>query len=90
MTAKRKKQVSIYGLTTTALVVGIVILANVGSATLFGRADLTEGNIFSLSSASKTVVAGLDDDFLVKAYFSRNLPPPYNANAKYVEDQQEE
>jgi gliding-associated putative ABC transporter substrate-binding component GldG len=85
-----KKRLSIYGLTTTGLVVGIVVLANIVSANLFGRADLTAGNIYSLSNASKKIVADLDDDFLVKAYFSRSLPPPYNASAKYVEDQLQE
>jgi len=90
MSSTSKKRLSVYGLTTTALVVGIIVLANVVSANLFARADLTDGNIFSLNDASKKIVAGLDDDFLVKAYFSRNLPPPYNASAKYVEDQLEE
>lgn len=90
MSANTKKRLSVYGLTSTALVIAIVVLANVVSANLFARADLTDGNIFSLNPASKKVVADLDDDFLVKAYFSRNLPPPYNASARYVEDQLEE
>lgn len=90
MSAQTKKRMSMYGLTTTLLVVGIVIVANVVSANLFARADLTDGNIYSLNDASKRVVGSLDDDFLVKAYFSRNLPPPYNASARYVEDQLQE
>lgn len=73
--------------TTVLLVVGIVILANVVSASLFGRLDLTEGRIYSLSPASKKIVGGLEDDFLVKAYFSKELPAPYNANSRYVQDQ---
>lgn len=87
---KTKQKQSVYGITTTALVVGIVVVANVVSGNLFGRADLTKGNIYSLSSASKKVVGGLEDDFLVKAYFTKNLPPPYNANSKYVQDELEE
>jgi len=87
---KTKQKQSVYGITTTALVVGIVVAANIVSSNLFGRADLTKGNIYSLNPASKKVVGGLEDDFLVKAYFTKNLPPPYNASAKYVEDQLEE
>lgn len=87
---KAKQQKSVYGITTTVLVVAIVLVANIVSSNLFGRADLTKGKIFSLNSASKKVVGGLDDDFLVKAYFTKNLPAPYNANAKYIEDQLEE
>jgi len=81
------KKFSFYGLGTALLIAGIVVLANIVSANLFGRADLTDGNIYSLSGASKDIVGKLQDDFLVKAYFSKNLPAPYNANAKYVQDQ---
>jgi gliding-associated putative ABC transporter substrate-binding component GldG len=83
---QNKRKLSIYGLTTALLLVGIVILANVVSANLFGRVDMTQGNIYSLSDASRKIVAGLQDDFLVKAYFTKNLPAPYNGNAKYVQD----
>jgi gliding-associated putative ABC transporter substrate-binding component GldG len=81
-----KKKLSVYGVTTTLLVVGIVVLVNIVSMNLFGRLDLTRGKVFSLSPASKKIVRSLDDQFLVKAYFSKNLPSPYNANAKYVQD----
>ena len=84
---KNKRKMSLFGFTTALLITGIVVLANVVSANLFGRIDLTEGKVYSLSPASKDIVAKLEDDFLVKAYFSKNLPSPYNANAKYVQDQ---
>lgn len=87
MHGKRK---SVYGTVTALLIVGIVVVANLVSANLFARMDLTEGHIFSLDSASKRMLRSLDDDFLVKAYFSSNLPAPYNANAKYVQDKLEE
>ncbi len=81
---------SVYGWTTTLLVLAIVVVANAVSMNVFKRLDLTEGRIFSLYPASKRVVGELDDTFLVKAYFSKNLPPPYNANAKFVQDMLEE
>lgn len=86
MQGQSKQKLTVYSLTTALLVVGIVVLANVVGANLFGRLDLTDGRIYSLSDASKKIVAGLEDDFLVKAYFSANLPAPYNGNASYLED----
>jgi ABC-type uncharacterized transport system involved in gliding motility auxiliary subunit len=78
------------GLTAAVLVVAIVIVANSVSMNLFKRLDLTEGRIYSLNPASKRIVGELEDTFLVKAFFSKNLPAPYNANAKYVQDKLEE
>ncbi len=84
------RRASVFGLATAVLLVGIVIVANVVSHNLFGRVDLTDGRIFSLNDASKRIVGRLDDTFLVKAYFSKNLPSPYNANAKFVQDKLQE
>ncbi|MFQ5600799.1 MAG: GldG family protein, partial [Candidatus Krumholzibacteriia bacterium] len=84
------RQASIYGFTTALLIVSIVVVANIVSMNLFGRIDLTEGRIYSLNEASKRIVGGLADEFLVKAYFSKDLPSPYNANAKYVQDKLDE
>ncbi|HZM16455.1 MAG TPA: Gldg family protein [Candidatus Krumholzibacteria bacterium] len=84
------KRGSVFGVATAVLLVAILVVTNVVSSNFFGRIDLTEGNIFSLDAASKRIVGQLDDTFLVKAYFSKNLPAPYNANAKYVQDKLEE
>ena len=84
------KSGSMFGVATAVLLVAILVVTNVVSSNLFGRIDLTEGNIYSLDGASKRIVGELDDTFLVKAYFSKNLPAPYNANAKYVQDKLEE
>ncbi|UCE01841.1 MAG: GldG family protein [Candidatus Latescibacterota bacterium] len=86
---KRNKAV-FSGVTAAVLVVAIVIVANAVSMNLFKRLDLTEGRIYSLNPASKRIVGELEDTFLVKAFFSKNLPAPYNANAKYVQDKLEE
>ena len=81
---------AIFGWTTTLMVLAIVIVTNAVSTNLFKRLDLTEGRVFSLSRASKRIVGELDDTFLVKAYFSKDLPAPYNTNAKFVQDMLEE
>lgn len=72
------------------LIVGILILTNIISVRFFSRLDLTEGNVYTLSDASKTLVGNLEDKFLVKAFFSSELPPPYNNNRRYLQDQLDE
>jgi len=69
-----------------AIIIGIIVLINVISKRVFTRIDLTKNNSFTLSKVSKDVVSGLDDKILVKAYFSNNLPPPYNNLRRQVQD----
>ncbi len=56
------------------LVAGIVLLLNVLSKQLFFRIDLTEGNQYTLSKATKDILRELEDPVTVKAYFSQDLP----------------
>ena len=76
--------------TTFLLIAGIVIILNLVSLNVFRRLDLTEGHLFSLSKASKETVRNLDDKLVVKAYFSDDLPAPYNNQARYLRDQLDE
>jgi gliding-associated putative ABC transporter substrate-binding component GldG len=69
-----------------ALVFGIVVLVNFISVRLFARLDLTSKQIYTLSDASKTLVGNLDDRVTVKAYFTEDLPAPYNNNRRAVLD----
>lgn len=69
------------------IVVAILVVLNLISLNLFGRADLTDNQIFSLSDASISLMQNLSDRVLVKCYFSEDLPPPYNQNARYLRDQ---
>lgn len=78
------------GLGTLFLIFGILVLLNLLSLKIFKRIDLTSGKVFSLSEASKRIVRNLDDKLLVKMFFTKDLPPPHNANIRYVKDQLEE
>jgi gliding-associated putative ABC transporter substrate-binding component GldG len=69
------------------ITIGILILINFISIRLFSRLDLTSTKAYSLSDASKNLVKNLDDKFLVKAYFTAELPPPYNNNRRLLKDQ---
>jgi ABC-2 type transport system permease protein len=64
----------------------VVILINVAGVTLFFRADLTEGKIYSLSEASRRVVSTLSEPLTIKVFFTKNLPAPYNNTERYLHD----
>jgi gliding-associated putative ABC transporter substrate-binding component GldG len=68
------------------LVLGILILINFISVRVFGRLDLTKSGAYTLSDASKNLVRNLDDRITVKAYFTEELPAPYNNNRRAVLD----
>ena len=70
----------------TFVILGIVIVLNVIGLRFFKRLDLTQEKIYTLSDASKNLVRSLDDKFLVKAYFSSDLPPEYASNLRYLQD----
>lgn len=50
------------------------------------RGDTTEAAVFSLSKGSKRLASSLDDTMEIRAYFSTELPPPFNAMGRYVRD----
>jgi ABC-type uncharacterized transport system involved in gliding motility auxiliary subunit len=70
------------------LVLGaIFVLANlVGAFGVHMRADATSARLFSLSQGSKRLAGSLQDQMEIRAYFSKDLPPPYNALSRYVRD----
>ena len=69
-----------------AIIIGIIIAVNVIAKRVFTRADLTKNKSYTLSPISKDIVSNLDDKLVVKAYFSNNLPPPYNNLRRQVQD----
>lgn len=70
----------------TLVIIGIIVAVNVISKRVFTRVDLTKNNSYTLSGVSKEVVSKLDDKVLVKAFFSENLPAPYNNLRRQVQD----
>lgn len=80
---KQKRQYLLRAL----LILGIIVLINLIALRVFTRVDLTEGKIYTLSEASKNLARSLDDKFVVKAYFSSDLPAPYNNTKREVQDQ---
>ncbi len=68
------------------LLFGILVFVNVISINIFYRFDLTGNKIYTLSDASKNLVKNLDDKFVVKSYFTDNLPSPYNNTRRYLKE----
>jgi ABC-type uncharacterized transport system involved in gliding motility auxiliary subunit len=65
---------------------GLVLLNVLGVLGASARVDTTESNAFSLSEGSKRLAKSLEDQMEIRAYFSEELPPPYNAMGRYVRD----
>lgn len=73
-------------LTRITIIIGILILVNILSGYIFTRLDLTKDKLYTLSDVSKNLVKNLDDKLTVKAYFSEDLPAPYNNNRRFLKD----
>jgi gliding-associated putative ABC transporter substrate-binding component GldG len=54
------------------------------------RLDLTGNRQYTLSDATRNVLKRLEDRVKVQAYFTRELPAPYNQSAAYIRDLLEE
>jgi len=67
-----------------------LVLLNLISRNWFGRLDLTDNKMYTLSSSSRSVVKKIDDLMTMKVFFSTNLPGEYGNNRRYLQDILEE
>lgn len=81
-TESRRKQ----AIVSILLIAGILVVVNIIAVKVFFRWDLTPNKIYTLSDASKSIVSRLDDRLVIKAYFTDNLPAPYNNNRRYLQE----
>ncbi len=72
------------------LVIVILVFVNLLSFKIFTRVDLTSNKAYTLTQMTKNLLSSLDDDFLVKAYFSPDLPPPYQNHRQFVQEELDE
>lgn len=76
--AADKNSAAASSLTMLALGVGIAIVVNaLLTMTNFGRLDVTENRLWSLSDGSERLVADLEDRMEIIAYFTENLPAQF-------------
>ncbi len=87
MSSNVQKRAASESLIFLLIVGGILILLNVLAAYFPSpRIDLTQNQLFSLAEGSERLAANLDDRLEVTAYFTENLPPPFNATERQVRD----
>jgi ABC-type uncharacterized transport system involved in gliding motility auxiliary subunit len=67
-----------------------VVLLNVIGTKISWRADLTQDDMFTLSPGSVNILQGLEDNVTIKAYFTRDLPAPFNQLPRFLEDKLDE
>ncbi len=53
---------------------------------LFLRMDLTKNKVYSISTASKKVVATLSEPLTINVFFTKDLPSPHNNTERYLHD----
>lgn len=72
----------------TALIIigGILVVVNIIGLTLFGRIDLTDDKVYSLSDASIDLIENLEDPVTLKAFFTEDLPAPYINYRRFLRD----
>lgn len=87
MPSKTQRRTASESLFFLLIVGGILILLNV-LAVYFPspRIDLTSNRLFSLAEGSERLASSLEDRLDITAYFTENLPPPFNATERHVRD----
>ncbi len=70
----------------TLLVVATLVVVNLFGRYIGGRLDLTPGNAYTLSSATKTLLANLDDLLTITYYVSDEVPHGLEFMKRDVED----
>ncbi len=88
--ASRKLQQGGNAILFTVLAIAILVLCNFVASRTFGRVDLTEDQVFTISDASRKLVASLPDQLKATAFISSDLPPQVRAIARYLRDMLEE
>lgn len=87
MSSRAQKRAASESLIFLLIIVGILVLLNVLAASFRSpRIDLTHNGMFSLAEGSERLAAGLTDRVEITAYFTENLPPPFNATERQVRD----
>jgi gliding-associated putative ABC transporter substrate-binding component GldG len=72
--------------TGALLIAGILMVANFLFSFIPARLDFSQGGAYSLSAGTKKLLKDLDDPLIVRAMFSKDLPPRLKINEQYVRD----
>lgn len=80
----RGRRVGAESVVFLGIVALVLVVANVAANYTYYRFDTTSNLRHSLSAGSRNLVSGLEDTMEVRAYFTADLPPPFNATEQYV------
>ena len=72
--------------TTLLLAAAILVVVNLIGLNIFGRLDLTDDRVYSLSRASKDIVQNLEDPVTITAFFTADLPAQFASNRRFLKD----
>ena len=72
--------------TGTAVLVAILVVVNLFGRHIGGRLDFTPGNVYTLSRATKDIVANLHDIVTIKLFVSKALPPQIALSKRDIDD----
>jgi ABC-type uncharacterized transport system involved in gliding motility auxiliary subunit len=86
MAADKKRTYASNALLYAGFVFGAIVVVNLLSTRVFGRIDLTENKMYTLSQPSKDLVKKLPDYLSLKAFISSDLPPELKTVSRYVRD----
>lgn len=86
MDFQEKFQYSLNNKFITVIVLAILILVNVLSVQFFVRFDWTEGDRYSISDATVSILSELEDLLTITAYISPDLPSQLVPTEQYVKD----
>jgi len=70
----------------TLFIVGGIVAVNLLSTRLFGRVDLTDAQVYTISKESKDLVKALPDYMNIKVFISEDLPPELKSVGRYLRD----
>ncbi len=84
------KKLNTSSIISILFVLGILGMINAIAVRNFVRLDLTSSKMYTLSKASREMVSMIEDKVIVKAYFSPDLPSPYNNAERYLRDMLED
>lgn len=87
MSSRVQKRAASESLFFLLIIGGILIVLNVLAASFPSpRIDLTHSRLFSLADGSKRLASSLEDRLEITAYFTADLPAPFNATERHVRD----
>jgi gliding-associated putative ABC transporter substrate-binding component GldG len=87
---KRKRTYASNATIYTVFTIGAIVLVNLIATRVFGRLDLTQNGIYTLSPASKELAKNLPEPLTIKAYITKDLPPELMGVSRYVRDLMDE